>query len=103
MTDKDKTPKPSWGGCVVFGIANIIFVFLCTKFDTILLSTSLLLLIVVGTVLSAACIRDDWKAGFKKSALGCIAGLLLNLTAAVLYVFNVLSSLIGLLGFFTGQ
>lgn len=44
---------------------------------------------------------EDWQEGFKVSAIGCIVGLLLNCFAAVLYVFNVLSSILGIFSVFT--
>ena len=46
-------------------------------------------------------IKEDWQEGFKVSAIGCIVGLLLNCFAAVLYVFNVLSSILGIFSVFT--
>ena len=95
-------PKPSWKGCIIFGIINLLLVLLCTKLNIILVSAALVLLIIAGIVVSAQSIKEDFKSGFKISAIGCVIGLLLQLFAGALYVFNILSGIIALiLGIFS--
>lgn len=77
------------------------FRFLCTKLNIVMLSVALILLIEAGVVTTIQSIKEDWKAGFKGSAIGCVVGLLLNCFAAVLYVFNVLSSILSIFSLFT--
>ncbi len=86
--------KPSWNGCIVFGILNILLVLLCTKLHIILISTAMILLIITGFAVAVKSIKEDREAGFKLSALGCVVGLLLQCIAGVLYVFNVVSNII---------
>ena len=96
MSEENKESKPQWKGCIIFGIINIIFVLLCTKLNIVMLSVALILLIAAGVVTTIQSIKEDWKEGFKLSAIGCVVGLLVNFFAAVLYVFNVLSSILGM-------
>ena len=96
MSEENKESKPQWKGCIIFGIINIIFVLLCTKLNIVMLSVALILLIAAGVVTTIHSIKEDWKEGFKLSAIGCVVGLLVNFFAAVLYVFNVLSSILGM-------
>ena len=100
MNEENKELKPQWKGCIIFGIVNIIFVHLCTKLNIVMLSVALILLIAAGVVTTIQSIKEDWKAGFKGSAIGCVVGLLLNLLAAILYVFNVLSSILNIFSVF---
>jgi hypothetical protein len=100
MNENNKESKPQWKGCIILGIINIVFVLLCTKLNIIMLSVALILLIAAGVVITIQSIKEDWREGFKVSAIGCIVGLLLNCFAAVLYVFNVLSSILGIFSFF---
>ena len=99
--DNNKEPKPQWKGCIIFGIINIILVFLCTKLNIVMLSVTLILLIAAGVVTTIQSIKEDWNEGFKVSVIGCVVGLLLNCFAAVLYVFNVLSSILSIFSLFT--
>lgn len=62
---------------------------------------ALILLIAAGVVTTIQSIKEDWKEGFKGSAIGCVVGLLLNCFAAILYVFNVLSSILNIFSVFT--
>lgn len=96
MSESSKESKPQWKGCIIFGIINIGFVLLCTKLNFVMLSVALILLIVIGVVTTIQSIREDWKAGYKISTLGCAIGLLLNCFAVVLYIINVLSSILSL-------
>ncbi|MBO5451100.1 MAG: hypothetical protein IIX48_06400 [Lachnospiraceae bacterium] len=66
-----------------------------------MLSVALILLIAAGVDTTIQSIKEDWKEGFKVSAIGRVIGLLLNCFAAVLYVFNVLSSLLSIFGVLT--
>lgn len=100
INENNKESKPQWKGCIIFGIINIVFVLLCTKLNIIMLSVALILLIAAGVVTTIQSIKEDWQEGFKVSAIGCIVGLLLNCFAAVLYVFNVLSSILGIFSVF---
>ena len=75
--------KPSWKFCVGIGIVNLILVFLATNFRIVFLSEGLVIFIV-----------QDWKAGFKRSAIGCLVGLVLNGIACEIYVSTILSTLI---------
>ena len=86
--------KPSWKGCIVFGIINILLVLLCTKLNIILISTAMILLIIIGIAVTAKSVKEDRESGFKLSALGCVVGLLLQCVAGVLYVFNIVSNII---------
>lgn len=94
--EENKIPTPSWKGCIIFGIVNIILVLLCTKLNILMISTAMIILITAWVVVSAQLIKEDWKADFKLSAMGCVIGLLLHCFAAVLYVFNILSGIIAL-------
>lgn len=96
MEEKNKIPTPQWKGCIIFGIVNIGLVLLCTKLNVIMISAILILLIAAGVVTTIQSIREDWQEGFKLSVVGCVIGLLLNCFAAVLYVFNILASIIGM-------
>lgn len=89
--NKSKEATPSWKGCIIFGVINILLVLLCTQLGKMVLSNSVILLIVAGFVFSIQCIREDWKAEFKASAVGCIIGLVLHCGAAILYVVNILN------------
>ena len=93
---KEQEPKPSWLSCIIFGIFNILLVLLCTKLGVMLLSVSMMLLLACGVVATAQCMIEDWQNGFKASAFGCAAGLLLQILAVVLYVFGIFSGLIGI-------
>lgn len=86
--------KPSWKGCIIFGIINILLVLLCTKLSIVLVSTAMILLIITGIAVAVKSIKEDSEAGFKLSALGCVVGLLLQCVAGVLYVFNIVSNII---------
>ena len=101
MNENNKASKTLWKGCIIFGIINIVFVLLCTKLNIVMLSVALILLIAAGVVTTIQSIKEDWQEGFKVSAIGCIVGLLLNCFATVLYVFNVLSSILGIFSVFT--
>ncbi len=94
MEEKNKVPAPQWKSCIIFGLINIALVLLCTKLNIVMISVALIILIVAGVVVAAQSIKEDWKESFKLSAIGCVVGLLLNCFAAVLYVFNILSSII---------
>ena len=87
-------PKPSWKGCIIFGIINILLVLLCTKLSIVLVSTAMILLIITGIAFAVKSIKEDREAGFKLSALCCVIGLLLQCAAAILYVFNIVSGII---------
>ena len=76
MSEENKESKPQWKGCIIFGIINIIFVLLCTKLNIVMLSVALILLIAAGVVTTIQSIKEDWKEGFKGSAIGCVVGLL---------------------------
>ena len=95
-TNDIKNPRPQWKGCIVFGIINILFVILCTKINFVMISIALILLIAAGIVATAQSVKEDWRQGFKLSAIGCTVGVLLNCLAGALYVFNVLSSVLDL-------
>ncbi len=86
--------KPSWKGCIVFGILNILLVLLGTKLSIVLISTAMILLIITSIAVTAKSVKEDMAAGFRLSALGCVVGLLLQCIAGVLYVFNVVSNII---------
>ena len=96
MEKQHKEPAPSWKGCIGFGVVNIVLVLLCTKLSMVLLSTGMLLLLAVGVAVAVQSIKEDWKAGFTQSAIGCGLGLGLHVVATVLYGVNVLSSLVAL-------
>ena len=89
--NKLEEPTPSWKGCIIFGIINILLVLLATNIRVILISFSLILILIIGIATSVQSIKEDWKMGFKISALGCIVGLLLHLCALALYVWNIAS------------
>ena len=95
MEGKQKAPTPQWKGCVIIGFVNIVLVFLATALGVTFISTALAVLIVIGVLYSLDGVKEDWKAGFKASSFGCIAGFLLNGFAAFLYVSKILSGLIG--------
>ena len=78
--------KPSWKFCVGIGIVNLILVFL---------SGGLVIFIIIGIIGSGTFIVQDWKAGFKRSAIGCLVGLVLNGIACEIYVSTILMTLIG--------
>ena len=88
--ESDKTPTPSWKGCILFGIVNLILVWLCTKLNIILISMVMMLLLLTGIVVSFQSAREDWHKGFKLSAVGCVGGLLFHVVAGTLYVINIL-------------
>lgn len=92
-----QTPTPSWKGCIIFGIVNILLVLLCTKLHIIVISVSLILMIVCGVIVTAQFIIEDWKAGFRLSAVGCAVGFLLQCLACMLYIFNILSGFIAMI------
>ena len=96
MQDNNES-KPQWKGCVIFGLINIALVLLCTKLNIIMISAAMILLIVIGVAVTVQSVKEDWREGFKASAFGCVIGLLLNCFAAVLYVFNILSGVIGMI------
>ncbi len=95
-TNDIKNPRPQWKGCIVFGIINILFVILCTKIHFVMISIAMILLIAAGIVATAQSVKEDWRQGFKLSAIGCTVGGLLNCLAGALYVFNILSSVLDL-------
>ena len=86
--------KPSWKFCVGIGIVNLILVFLATNFRIVFLSEGLVIFIIIGIIGSGTFIVQDWKAGFKRSAIGCLVGLVLNGIACEIYVSTILSTLI---------
>ena len=88
--ESDKTPTPSWKGCLLFGIVNLILVWLCTKLNIILISMAMMLLLLTGVVVSFQSVKEDWHKGFKLSAAGCVGGLLFHVAAGILYVINIL-------------
>ena len=90
-----KEPTPSWKGTVIFGIVNIVCVLLATMTSIVFLSSFLVILLMFGVMFSAKCIVDDWKEGFKTSAFLCVIGTLLNVAAALIYVFTILAVTIG--------
>ena len=81
--------------CVGFGIVNLLLAFLLTNFRVRYLSEGIIVLIIFGIAGSAKCIVDDWKEGFKTSAFLCVIGTLLNVAAALIYVFTILAVTIG--------
>ena len=93
--DEYKEPTPSWKGTVIFGIVNIVCVLLATMTRTVFFSSFLVILLMFGVMFSAKCIVDDWKEGFKTSAFLCVIGTLLNVAAALIYVFTILAVTIG--------
>lgn len=90
-----KEPTPSWKDTVIFGIVNIVCVLLATMTSIVFLSSFLVILLMFGVMFSAKCIVDDWKEGFKTSAFLCVIGTLLNVAAALIYVFTILAVTIG--------
>lgn len=100
MQENNNVPKPQWKGCIIFGLVNIGLVLLCTKLNIIMISVAMILLIAAGVWITFQSIKEDWKEGFKLSVFGCVAGLLLNCFSAVLYVYNILSNLLGLFSLF---
>ncbi|MBR3635383.1 MAG: hypothetical protein IKN47_04225 [Lachnospiraceae bacterium] len=100
MEENTNETKPQWKGCVIFGLINIALVLLCTKLNIIMVSAVMILLIVIGVAVTIQSLKEDWREGFKASAVGCVIGLLLNCFAGVLYIFNILSGLIGMLAGF---
>lgn len=92
---EDKKPALKWKECIIFGIVNILLVLLATKLNILLISTLMILLIIVGISVSAQYIKEEWKKGYKVSAVGCGVGLLLHCGAGVLYVINILTGVIG--------
>ena len=88
--ERDKMPAPSWKGCILFGIVNLILVWLCTKLNSILISVAMMLLLLTGVVVSCQSVREDWHEGFKLSAMGCVGGLIFHVVAGILYVINIL-------------
>ena len=93
--DEYKEPTPSWKDTVLFGIVNIVCVLLATMTSIVFLSSFLVILLMFGVMFSAKCIVDDWKEGFKTSAFLCVIGTLLNVAAALIYVFTILAVTIG--------
>ena len=96
MKKQSSTPSPSWKDCIIFGVVNVGLVLLCTKLPIMILSLSLGLLLIGGVIVTPKFIKDDWKAGYKISAFGCIIGFLLQCLACALYVVNVLSNFISM-------
>lgn len=97
MKEHNSQPTPSWKGCIIFGIVNIGLVLLCTKLQVMILSASLVLMILCGVAVTAQFIKEDWKAGFKMSAIGCSIGFIFQCCACVLYIVNILSSLVAMI------
>lgn len=95
MRREYKEPTPSWKDTVIFGIVNIVCVLLATMTSIVFLSSFLVILLMFGVMFSAKCIVDDWKEGFKTSAFLCVIGTLLNVAAALIYVFTILAVTIG--------
>ena len=91
---EDEEHKPSWKFCVGIGIVNLILVFLATNFRIVFLSEGLVIFIIIGIIGSGTFIVQDWKAGFKRSAIGCLVGLVLNGIACEIYVSTILMTLI---------
>ena len=96
MDENKKEPKPQWKECIIFGLVNVLLVLLCTKLKVTLISVALILVIAAGVVATIKTVKEDWKEGFKASAIGCTVGLILHLISAVLYVFNVLGNILGI-------
>lgn len=97
MNEKNiKEHKPFWKGCIIFGIINILLVLLCTNLNVLMISSAMIILIIIGVVISFHFIIENWKSGFKASALGCIVGFLLQCFAGLWYGLNILSGLISL-------
>lgn len=94
---EEQDSKPSWKGCIIFGIINILLVLLCTKLNIMLVSTAMMLLIIVGVAVSAKSVKEDFNTGYKLSAIGCAIGVLLNCGAGVLYVVNILMGLVSMI------
>ncbi len=95
-TKQSKKHIPSWKGCIIFGIINIGCVLLCTKLGITLISTSLILSLIIGLIISIEGIIADWKKGLKTSSLGCCIGLVIQLLAMKLYVSDILMSLLNI-------
>lgn len=100
MEEKNSIPKQQWKGCIIFGLVNIGLVLLCTKLNITMFSVSMILLIAAGVWSTVQSIKEDWKEGFKLSAFGCVVGLLLNVFSVVLYVYNILLNVLGLISLF---
>lgn len=98
MEEKNNIPKPQWKGCIVFGLVNIGLVLLCTKLNILMISVAMILLIAAGVWTTVQSMKEDWNEGFKLSSFGCVVGLLLNCFSALLYVYNILSSVLGIFG-----
>lgn len=94
MSEYNKEPEPQWKGCIIFGIVNIVLVLLATKLNIVLISAALILIIAACFCATIQLAKEDWQNNFKISAVGCLAGLMLNCFATVLYVFNILSNII---------
>lgn len=88
--ENDKTPTPSWKGCILFGIVNLVLVWLCTRLNILLISVAMMLLLLTGVVVSFQSVKEDWHKGFKLSAVGCVGGLLFHVVAGTLYVISIL-------------
>lgn len=95
---EEQTPTPSWKSCIIFGIVNILLVLLCTKLHIILISASLILMLAGGVIVTAQFIKEDWNAGFRLSAVGCVIGFLMQCFACVLYLLNIVSGFISMIG-----
>ncbi|MCR5541671.1 MAG: hypothetical protein K6F71_12760 [Ruminococcus sp.] len=93
----EKENKASWKGDIIFGVINILLVLLCTKLNIILISSAMVLLIIIGIAVSAQSVKENFAAGHKLAAIGCGVGVLLQCTAAVLYVVNILMGLLGMI------
>jgi hypothetical protein len=63
----------------------------------IMISTAMILLIIIGIAVSAQSVKEDFAAGLKVKALGCVIGLLVNVGAGVLYVVNILMGLLNMI------
>lgn len=94
--NKLEEPTPSWKGCIIFGIINILLVLLATNIRVILISLSLILILIIGMATSVHSMKADWKMGFKISSIGCVVGLLLHLCALILYVCNIASGILAI-------
>jgi hypothetical protein len=79
-----------WKGSVIFGFINIGLVFLCTKLDRIILSTTMLALIFVGIYLSADDFKESWKEKNLGLALLEAIGLVIHIIALIIYIVAIL-------------
>ena len=91
-----KEPTPSWKFSIIFGLIDLGAVFLRTHLGIILLSTAMIILIACGIAVTPKFIKDDWQNGFKVSAVLCVVGLLMHISAAALYAATILIKLVSM-------